>query len=142
MREVLLVERMDGVGGGGERGTTGGERGAGVGLGGPRSMAAAILSRLAVMHPRGSSNIATRSRRSFVVCRISDSSCSSISNPVRWSCRNGWSSGLAMLPRRIEDLDSCNLFALLPPQLARAHCSARVHCCRGHYIVLIYCMAV
>ena len=43
MRDALLVERVDGDGvGGGGRGTTG----AGCAFGGPRSMAAAILSRL------------------------------------------------------------------------------------------------
>ena len=63
MRDVLLMERVDGDGVGGRgRGTTG----AGGAFGGPRSMAAAILSRLEEMRPRGRSNIATRSRRAFV----------------------------------------------------------------------------
>lgn len=107
LRDVRLVERVDedGVGEGG-RGTTGGDTtGGGGALEGPRSMAAAILSRLEEMRPRGRSNIATRSRRAFTLRRIPDSSRSSISNPVCWSCRNGWSSGLAMLPRRVVGLD-------------------------------------
>ena len=63
MRDALLVERVDGDGvGGGGRGTTG----AGGAFGGPRSMAAAILSRLEEMRPRGRSNIATRPRRAFI----------------------------------------------------------------------------
>ena len=63
MRDALLVERVDGDGvGGGGRGTTG----AGGAFGGPRSMAAAILSRLEEMRPRGRSNIATWSRRAFI----------------------------------------------------------------------------
>ncbi len=106
LRDVRLVERVDGDGvGEGGRGTTGG----GGALEGPRSMAAAILSRLEEMRPRGRSNIAIRSRRPFTLCRIPDSSRSSISNPVCWSCRKGWSSGLAMLPRRVVglDLDGC-----------------------------------
>ncbi|XP_039535084.1 uncharacterized protein LOC120484139 [Pimephales promelas] len=45
----------------------------------------------------------------FTLRRIPDSSRSSISNPVCWSCRNWWSSGLAMMPRRVVglDLDGC-----------------------------------
>ena len=63
MRDALLMERVDGDGvGGGGRGTTG----AGGAFGGPRSMAAAILSRLEEMRPRGRSNIATRPRRAFI----------------------------------------------------------------------------
>ena len=46
--DALLVERVDGDGVC------------------PRSMAAAILSRLEEMRPRGRSNIATRSRRAFI----------------------------------------------------------------------------
>ncbi len=62
LRDVRLVERVDGDGvGEGGRGTTGG----GGALEGPRSMAAAILSRLEEMRPRGRSNIAIRSRRPF-----------------------------------------------------------------------------
>lgn len=67
LRDVRLVERVDGDGvGEGGRGTTGG----GGALEGPRSMAAAILSRLEEMRPRGRSNIAIRSRRPFTLCRI------------------------------------------------------------------------
>ncbi len=57
LRDVRLVERVDGDGvGEGGRGTTGG----GGALEGPRSMAAAILSRLEEMRPRGRSNIAIK----------------------------------------------------------------------------------
>ena len=73
MHDVLLVEQVDGDGGGGVKGTTG----AGQKFGGPRSMAAAILSRLEAMRLRGRSNIATPSRPALIPCRIPDSSCSS-----------------------------------------------------------------
>ncbi len=137
LRDVRLVERVDGDGvGEGGRGTTGG----GGALEGPRSMAAAILSRLEEMRPRGRSNIAIRSRRPFTLCRIPDSSRSSISNPVCWSCRKGWSSGLAMLPRRVVglDLDGCAVSLLRWP--VRTAREARVFL-RSCYIVFLYCVA-
>lgn len=88
-RNVLLVEWADGDGV----------------RGGPRSMAAAILSRLEAMRLRGLSNIASRSRRALILCRIPDSSRSCMSNSVCWSCRNGWSSSLTMLPLHVVGLD-------------------------------------
>lgn len=138
LRDVLLVERVDGDGvGQGGRGTTGGGRGttgAGGAFEGPRSMAAAILSKLEEMRPRGRSNIAIRSRRASILCRIPDSSRSSMSNPVCWSCRNGWSSGLAMLPRRVVGLDlgGCAVPSSDGPcaRLARpgSSCEAALYC--------------
>ena len=82
-------------------------------------MAAAILSKLEVMRPRGRSNIATRARRAFVFCRIPDSSNSSMSNPVCLSCGNGWCSGLVMLlPRRVVRLDPLHLGGRAAPSSA------------------------
>ena len=93
----------------GEEGAQQGEEGAKQGeevgsFGGhARSIAVAIRSKLEAMRPRGRSNIATRSRRVLVFRRIPASSRSSMSNPVCWSCRNGWSCGLMLLllPRRL-----------------------------------------
>ncbi len=120
----------------GGRGTTEG----GGALEGPRSMAAAILSRLEEMRPRGRSNIAIRSRRPFTLCRIPDSSRSSISNPVCWSCRKGWSSGLAMLPRRVVGSGPWWLRCSLLRWPVRTAREARVFL-RSCYIVFLYCVA-
>ena len=134
MRDVLLVERVDGDGVGG-----GGRTGAGGAFGRPRSMAAAILSRLEAMPLRGRSNIATRSRRALIPRLIPDSSRSSMSNPVCWSCRKGWSSGLTMLVLRVVGLDPLLRLGVcaapskvgpcaLLPRPGSSSCEAALHC--------------
>ena len=113
MCDVLQVEQVDGDGVGG-----GGITGAGGAFGGPCSMAAAILSRLEAMRLRGRSNTATRSRQALIPRLIPDSSRSSMSNPVYWSCRNRWSSSLTMLPLRVLGLNPLHLGVCASPSSA------------------------